>query len=165
MAAPSSVPLSGSGGAPPFSVSAALARATASANAVAHRVEGLHMDLLAALRPASVDVLVFNPPYVPTSAAELAGAALSNDIALSWAGGARGRVVTDRLLNALPDALAPRCLFYLLGVAENEPDEIVAWLGERGFTATTVGERRAQNERLFVIRFARGCDELALDAG
>ena len=44
-------------------------------------------------------------------------------------------------------------------------DEIVAWLGERGFTATTVGERRAQNERLFVIRFARGCDELALDAG
>ena len=63
------------------------------------------------------------------------------------------------------DALAPRALFYLLGVAENEPDEIVAWLGERGFTATTVGERRAQNERLFVIRFARGCDELALDAG
>ena len=63
------------------------------------------------------------------------------------------------------NALAPRCLFYLLGVAENEPDEIVAWLGERGFTAATVGERRAQNERLFVIRFARGCDELALDAG
>ena len=78
-------------------------------------------------------------------------------------GGARGRVVTDRLLNALPDALAPRCLFYLLGVA-NEPDEIVAWLGERGFTATTVGERRAQTERLR-HPLARGCDELALDAG
>ena len=52
-----------------------------------------------------------------------------------------------------------RAACYLLGVAENEPDEIVAWLGERGFTATTVGERRAQNERLFVIRFARGCDD------
>ena len=143
---------------------AALATAaTAAAAGVA--VHALHADLLRALRPGSVDVVVFNPPYVPTSAAELAGAALSNDIALSWAGGARGRVVTDRLLNALPDALAPRALFYLLGVAENEPDEIVAWLGERGFTATTVGERRAQNERLFVIRFARGCDELALDAG
>ena len=137
--------------------------ATAARNAAS--VQPMQMDLLTALRPGLVDVLVFNPPYVPTSAAELAGAALSNDIALSWAGGARGRVVTDRLLNALPDALAPRALFYLLGVAENEPDEIVAWLGERGFTATTVGERRAQNERLFVIRFARGCDELSLDAG
>ena len=95
---------------------AALATAaTAAAAGVA--VHALHADLLRALRPGSVDVVVFNPPYVPTSAAELAGAALSNDIALSWAGGARGRVVTDRLLNALPDALAPRALFYLLGAA------------------------------------------------
>ena len=35
------------------------------------RVDALHMDLLSALRPGSVDVLVFNPPYVPTSEEEL----------------------------------------------------------------------------------------------
>ena len=43
--------------------------ATARRNGVT--VQPLRMDLLSALRPGLVDILVFNPPYVPTSEEEL----------------------------------------------------------------------------------------------
>ena len=134
-------------------------RATAGANGASPRADALLMDLLTALRPGSVDVLVFNPPYVPTSEEELAQAVESRDISAAWAGGTRGRRVLDRLLPALAAALSPRGAFYLLGVAENEPDEIARVLAERcGLEAFLVAERRAQNERLFVMRFARPWD-------
>lgn len=44
------------------------------------------------------DVVVFNPPYVPTSAEELDAAVAGGGIEASWAGGADGRVVIDRFL-------------------------------------------------------------------
>ena len=114
------------------------------------------MDLLTALRPASVDVLVFNPPYVPTSEEELAQAVASHDISAAWAGGTRGRRILDRMLPALDAALSPRGVFYLLGVAENDFDEIAQALREQaGLEVKLIAERRAQNERLWVMRASR----------
>ena len=132
-------------------------RATAAANGHRGRVDALRMDLLTALRPKSVDVLVFNPPYVPTSNEELAEALESRGIAASWAGGSRGRLVLDRMLpQMVDDKLSSKGLFYLLGVAENDVAEIAQTLTEGcGLEATLIGERRAQNERLWVWRFAR----------
>ena len=68
--------------------------ATAQRNGVV--VQPVQMDLLSALRPGMVDVLVFNPPYVPTSDDELQHALEHADISAAWAGGPRGRVVVDR---------------------------------------------------------------------
>ena len=127
--------------------------ATARQNGMA--VQLVQMDLLSALRPGVVDVLVFNPPYVPTSEEELQHALDHADISAAWAGGPRGRLVLDRLLPQLGTLLSPRGVFYLLGVRENAPDEIAALLREQGFTARTIAERRAQNERLFVMAFSR----------
>lgn len=132
-------------------------RATARANGVAHRVGVLRMDLLSALRPASVDVLVFNPPYVPTSEEELTEALASHDISAAWAGGTRGRRVLDVLLPRVGAALSSHGAFYLLGVAENDADEISTILRESaGFEGELIAERRAQNERLWVMRYTRG---------
>jgi len=118
-------------------------------------LQPVQMDLLSAMRPGLIDVLVFNPPYVPTSAEELQDAIDTVDISAAWAGGPRGRLVLDRLLPRLGALLSPRGVFYLLGVKENAPAEIAELLAAQGFASRTVAERRAQNERLFVMRFAR----------
>lgn len=46
----------------------------------------------------AVDILVFNPPYVPTCDEEMDAAQRDVGIAGSWAGGADGMQVTDALL-------------------------------------------------------------------
>ena len=131
-------------------------------------------DLLApicARLAGAVDVLLCNPPYVPTPAAEVpstgalaklaaagagAGAdAASDDLALSaaWAGGERGREVIDRLLPLLPRVLRrPAGVAYLILLADNAPNEVAAELARHGLRSTLIARRRAANEELFVCR-------------
>jgi len=128
--------------------------ATAAANSVP--LEVVRADLLGAVRPGTVDVLLFNPPYVPTSEEEAASGQAERDISAAWAGGPDGRVVVDRLLPDLGRLLSARGVFYLLGVRENRPDELAAQVeAQHGMRAELIAERRAQNERLFVMRFSR----------
>ena len=122
---------------------------TAEANE--QRVDVMRGDLCGALRSYSVDALVFNPPYVPTSDEEVGGAGIE----ASWAGGLRGRRVLDRLLPHVARVLAPAGRFYVVCVAENDPASIVSYLRERGLTGETVLRRRARNEALSVLRFVR----------
>ena len=46
----------------------------------------------------NVDVLIFNPPYVPTDELEAASAQEAHDISGAWAGGADGMYLTNALL-------------------------------------------------------------------
>jgi release factor glutamine methyltransferase len=46
----------------------------------------------------NVDVLIFNPPYVPTDQQEASEATKNRRIESSWAGGLQGMSVTNRLL-------------------------------------------------------------------
>lgn len=79
-----------------------------------------------------IDVLIFNPPYVPTSPRELCGRGIER----SWAGGPRGRHVLDQLLPSLSALLSERGAFYLVTVDENEPAEIHSILAQQGFVHT-----------------------------
>ncbi|KAK3112872.1 S-adenosylmethionine-dependent methyltransferase [Teratosphaeriaceae sp. CCFEE 6253] len=123
------------------------------------------VDLATALRPGSVDVLIFNPPYVPSEtlpdAAESTSARDSFErdshlLALSYAGGVDGMEATDRLLAQLPDVLSKRGLAYVLLCKQNRPqvvlDRIRSWPG--GWAAEVVGTsgKTAGWEKLCVLR-------------
>ncbi|XP_026861385.2 methyltransferase N6AMT1 isoform X1 [Electrophorus electricus] len=100
-----------------------------------------------------VDVLLFNPPYVVTPSEEV----VSRGIEASWAGGLRGREVMDRFFPMVPSLLSNQGLFYLVTVSDNNPDEILALLGESGLTGQMCLSRQAGRERLSVLRFTK-CD-------
>jgi release factor glutamine methyltransferase len=60
----------------------------------------IQCDLLSGLRvDGIVDVLVFNPPYVPTEEDDDDWA---GDIGYAWRGGGRGMLTTWRVLDLLP---------------------------------------------------------------
>ncbi|KAL2182852.1 hypothetical protein L209DRAFT_768088 [Thermothelomyces heterothallicus CBS 203.75] len=150
-------------------------------------VAGYHLgtaqgDLATAVRPGTVDVLVFNPPYVPTPELppvqpegnqqhhhhhhhQQAATAPSDEedsrlLALSYAGGRDGMEVTDRLIEALPEVLSPRGVAYLLLCAQNKPEEVKGRLRRLPggpWRAETVGTsgRRAGWEKLQIVRIWR----------
>ncbi|KAI8953849.1 methyltransferase domain-containing protein [Xylaria longipes] len=140
-------------------------------------------DLAAPLRDRSVDVLVFNPPYVPT--AELPSRGGGGDesggggdgykgererererdsfeedsylLALSYAGGRDGMETTDRLLDGLPRVLSDRGCAYVLLCAQNKPEEVKDRVRSGGWRVETVGSsgKQAGWEKLQIIRIWR----------
>lgn len=134
-------------------------------------------DLGTPLRQGCVDVLLFNPPYVPTeelpqipsATTEQAMAGMSRSerfdhesylLSLTYAGGKDGMETTDRLLDAIPGLLHPgRGVAYVLLCRQNRPDEvrdrIVAW--GSGWQAESVGSsgKQAGWEKLIILRIWR----------
>lgn len=129
-------------------------------------------DLAAPLRNHSVDVLVFNPPYVPTSEMPCRPETFTQDLpsktsfdddsyllSLSYAGGKDGMETTDRLIDALPEILSPRGCAYILLCAQNKPEEVKTRIQAfgPGWRAVTVGSsgKTAGWEKLQIVRIWR----------
>ena len=135
-------------------------------------------DLGSIFMTGSVDLLLFNPPYVPTSELpkvpiELIHSTVQNAnvpsnkhleeaslIAMSWAGGLDGMEVTNRLIDQLPRLLSPeRGVAYILLCASNKPQELVSRINARStsWTAQIVGTsgKTAGWERLVILRIHR----------
>jgi len=109
-------------------------------------------SLLSGLRITGlVDVLVCNPPYVPTDAGEMLGCGIE----VSWAGGSRGREVIDVLLPQVSKVLVPGGLFYLVCMAENEPDDIMDVMRSFGLHASVAKREQRGIEDLSILRFQR----------
>ena len=151
----------------------------ATGNAKTPYIASLMTDLCTPLRSGSVDVLLFNPPYVPTDElprlptiteqeqekAELSRSAKfeqdSYFLSLTYAGGLDGMETTERLLEAIPGILHPgRGVAYVLLCKQNRPEEVKerirGWGG--GWRAETVGNsgKQAGWEKLVIVRIWRG---------
>ncbi|WFD02455.1 peptide chain release factor N(5)-glutamine methyltransferase [Malassezia obtusa] len=96
------------------------------------RVEGL------------VDLLLFNPPYVVTSAEEEAAAQAHASLGGSWAGGIYGTALLQRMIDQgmievrallIQRTLGPGGRFYLVAIKQNDPEGLVAQLAEHGLHA------------------------------
>ncbi|KAE8153424.1 hypothetical protein BDV25DRAFT_136882 [Aspergillus avenaceus] len=126
-------------------------------------------DLGGAIRPGSVDVLLFNPPYVPTEALpgilpEGRGEGMSKFeresyfLSLTYAGGRDGMETTERLLGQLDGLLSERGVAYVLLCAQNRPKEVCERIcGWEGWRCELVGSSGVQAgwEKLVIVRMWR----------
>lgn len=117
----------------------------------------LFSDLLTAFKStrALFDVVIFNPPYVPTDAMEYAEALRTRDISASWAGGRDGREVTDRFLRSVAPHLVPAGVVYLVVIDLNDVPATLEYASQHGLKGEIFCERKAGMEKLYVLRFHR----------
>ncbi|RDA87341.1 hypothetical protein CP532_2629 [Ophiocordyceps camponoti-leonardi (nom. inval.)] len=126
-------------------------------------------DLVSPWRDGSVDLLIFNPPYVPTpslpsppSGAEESKPSFETDshlLELAYAGGRDGMQTTDRLIDDLPRVLSPAGCAYIILCAQNKPPLVMerirafgpAWRAE----AVASSGKTAGWEKLQVVRVWR----------
>lgn len=122
-------------------------------------------DLTTSILHGSVDVLIFNPPYVPTAglpslpgagaSARSAFEADSHLLSLSYAGGIDGMETTYRLLEALPSVLSKAGVAYVLLCAQNKPEEVKTFVNSilkmQVKTVSTSG-KLAGWEKLQIVR-------------
>ncbi|XP_053614427.1 methyltransferase N6AMT1 [Plodia interpunctella] len=112
-------------------------------------MDTVNMDLASSFVNGMFDVIIFNPPYVVTETSECGGM----DITASWAGGNKGREVTDRLLNMIPKKLAQDGIFYILLIEDNIPEEVTEIMTTLGYKSQMVISRKVRNEQQLVMKF------------
>lgn len=114
-------------------------------------LDTVNMDLVHCFVDKKFDVVIFNPPYVVTERNECGGCGIE----ASWAGGVKGREVTDRLLPMIPKILSTNGTFYLLLIEDNIPLEVIEIMSKYSFKSETIITRRVKNEQQMVIKFFR----------
>ncbi|XP_058729292.1 uncharacterized protein LOC131601480 [Vicia villosa] len=101
-----------------------------------------------------VDVMVVNPPYVPTPEDEVG----SEGITSSWAGGENGRSVIDRILPVADILLSKKGWLYMVTLTANNPYEICAEMRKKGYASKIVVQRSTEEESLHIIKFWKDLD-------
>eukprot|EP01035_Chromulina_nebulosa_P017554 gene17554-23118_t len=105
-----------------------------------------------------IDILLFNPPYVPTDNNEVNFDYLTNNyncIEASWAGGENGRLIINQFLPLISTYLSHNGICYLVLVQENNPNEISQILLSYGLQSQIIIKRQAYNENLQIMRIKR----------
>lgn len=122
-------------------------------------VEMIRSDLLGAFKRKSIDILLFNPPYVVTENEEIyersSGVEFNDNIIKSWAGGLNGRQIMDKVFVELDDLLAVDGVAYVLVIKDNKPDEIIDDLVKLKLKAAVIGDRKIRGEHLFILKIER----------
>lgn len=109
-------------------------------------------DLVAPFVDSTFDVVVFNPPYLPTDPA------LEQDdwMERALSGGQDGRMVIDRFLDTVGRVLAPNGVVYLLVSSLTDVDAVVERAGDAGFSASGIADESFPFETLTVLKLFRG---------
>ncbi|MFB6183040.1 MAG: HemK2/MTQ2 family protein methyltransferase [Haloarculaceae archaeon] len=117
-------------------------------------VDVVRGDLVAPFRDDAFDVVLFNPPYLPTPGDEGWGDWM--DLALS--GGETGRAVIDPFLETVGRVLAPGGTVYLLVSTLTGVDEVRDRAMAAGLEGAPVGESSHPFEKLLVLALTRTDD-------
>lgn len=129
-------------------------------------LEAIHCDLATALLPRwqhQVDVILFNPPYVPSAdddddnhpennSSTVSTTSTINLLAAAWDGGpGNGRQVIDRAIPQIEQLLRQTTgVAYLVTIDENQPQQVAQSIRPTGLLMTPWFRRKARNEYLTV---------------
>ncbi|MDM7935400.1 MAG: class I SAM-dependent methyltransferase [Methanothrix sp.] len=113
----------------------------------AEGVETVRADLFSGLK-GRFDLIIFNPPYLPTTMEERT---------MSWMeraldGGESGRETISRFLEGLKDHLNPEGRALLVVSSLTGPKEVLEKAASEGLSAEPVAEERLFFEQLYVLR-------------
>jgi len=115
----------------------------------------IRSDLLSGLQQRAaglVDLIVCNPPYVPTSNEEEG----SSDIRASWAGGHQGLTLIQRLVELIPNLLSKSGVAYIVFEDQNKPHTFMEESSSKyGLKSEIVLKRKAGRELLYVLKFTK----------
>ncbi|CCH44275.1 hypothetical protein BN7_3836 [Wickerhamomyces ciferrii] len=132
-------------------------KATSIKNGGANYLDSIQSDLTTSIRNNQIDIMIFNPPYVP--AEEVPEIPQTEDdykwLDLALLGGPEGMDVTERLLNNFDSILSENGIAYILFCARNKPKEVTEKLKTKGWNSELVINRKAGWEDLSVYRFFR----------
>ncbi len=106
----------------------------------------IRADLFAGLR-GLFDLIIFNPPYLPTAPDER----IDGWLDLAWNGGDDGRRTIDRFLQQAPAFLADGGSLLLLISSLTGIEEVYAYSASAGFTMHEAASIRCPGELLVVL--------------
>ncbi|MEI6839940.1 MAG: HemK2/MTQ2 family protein methyltransferase [Methanomicrobiales archaeon] len=110
-------------------------------------VEVVRTDLARGIR-GPFDLVIFNPPYLPTLAEEK----VDDWLEYALDGGADGRVVIERFSNEVGCVLAPGGRILLLISSLTGIDSVIHIFNRAGYRVEIVARRQVFEEELVVIR-------------
>jgi len=108
-------------------------------------------DHLPTVPVGGFDLILFNPPYLPTAADERVPGYLN----YAFDGGIFGRDSIDRFLEEVGDYLSDFGFFLLLISSLTGLNEVTAEMQKNGFSAEVVGRTKVSFEELFVLKGKR----------
>lgn len=114
-------------------------------------VETLRGDLVSPIRADACDVVLFNPPYLPTAEGE----EWDDWMEVALSGGETGRAVIDPFLERVGRVLAPEGYVLLLVSSLTGVDEVVETASDSGFSAVALRDESYPFESLTVLKLRR----------
>ncbi|MCK9276469.1 MAG: class I SAM-dependent methyltransferase [Methanoculleus sp.] len=116
----------------------------------ARAVEAVRADLVAGLT-GPFDLILFNPPYLPT----LPDERIDDWLEYALDGGPTGRAVIERFIADVGRVLAPFGRVLLLVSSLTDLDAVRELFARRGFVSFVVDTEPLEDETLFVLRAMR----------
>lgn len=123
-------------------------------------LECVQSNLTTSIRKRQIDILVFNPPYVPAeNVPEIPTSKENLDqwLELALLGGKDGMVITQQVIDQLDDILSPSGVAYILFCARNKPEQLISNIMNTCdlWNIDLIEHRKAGWEVLSVYRFSR----------
>jgi release factor glutamine methyltransferase len=119
----------------------------AAVHAHAHGTDVIRTDLFAGLK-GLFDLVVFNPPYLPTKPDEQ----IDDWLEYALDGGESGRVVIERFAGEVSRVLAPGGRILVLISSLTGLYEVSELFQKRGYLVTVIKEQVVEDESLYVLR-------------